>query len=256
MTSPLPAAALHGASSPGDQPLVGITGRRRVGGAVGGLPPSFTDVDLDLHVAAYATCTAQVGGLPVLLGPDADPVAVVERLDGLVLTGGADVDPSAYGAQRAPEVVKTEPERDAYELALFHAAVAAGLPVLAICRGCQLVNVAMGGTLVQHLATEVRHSAWDGEPHALVHEVDLVPGSLVAQVYGATRIPVNSLHHQAVDRPGNGVTVTARAPDGTAEAVEVAGLALLAVQWHPELLAAQPDPAFSWLVAACRERRR
>jgi putative glutamine amidotransferase len=166
-----------------------------------------------------------------------------------VMTGGADVDPSWYDAEPHPELGETELHRDTWELALLRAAVDQGKPVLAICRGMQLVNVAFGGTLIQHLDESELHAEWVQPRDLLKHDVVFEPGSLPARIYGTERWRVNTLHHQAVDRPGKGVRIVGRAPDGVAEALEVDGAAVLAVQWHPEFVVPQPDPSFTWLVA-------
>ena len=211
-------------------------------------------VEFDLHFADYPKAIAACGGLPIELTRDADVDAVVARLDGLVLTGGADVDPAVYGKSPDPELGAVEPDRDAWELALLAAAEARELPVLCVCRGVQLLNVAKGGTLRQH----VEATAGDGHPrfgedgHDTAHGVDLVDGSLAASLLGS-RFEVNSLHHQVIDAVGEGLSVTGRSPDGTAEVLELEGRDVLGVQWHPELLA-RPDPTFAWLVETARRR--
>ncbi len=211
-------------------------------------------VEFDLHFADYPRAIAACGGLPVELTRDADVDAVVARLDGLVLTGGADVDPAAYGQSPDPELGAIEPDRDRWELALLGAAEARGIPVLCVCRGVQLLNVAKGGTLRQH----VDEDEGDGHPrfaedgHDPAHAVDLVDGSLAFSLLGP-HLEVNSLHHQVIDEVGEGLTVTGRSPDGTAEVLELEGRDVLGVQWHPELLA-RPDPTFRWLVDAARRR--
>lgn len=172
------------------------------------------------------------GGLAAMLPPDdpAHAAAVVARLDGLVIAGGPDVDPARYGAVREPRTGPEARERDSWELALIDAALASGTPLLGICRGMQLLNVALGGTLVQHI-----------EGHAEVvgvfgrHTVKPVPGSLYAGlVPEETSVP--TYHHQSVDHLGSGLTASAHAPDGTVEALELSGPGwVLGVQWHPEM---------------------
>ncbi|MDT9684126.1 gamma-glutamyl-gamma-aminobutyrate hydrolase family protein [Streptomyces sp. TRM76323] len=181
--------------------------------------------------AAYPRLVQAAGGLAALLppdGPDAAPAAVA-RLDGLVLAGGADVEPVRYGAARDPRTGPPAPERDAWELALVGAALAAGVPVLGVCRGMQLLNVALGGTLLQHLEG---HTAGVGRLGR--HVVEPVPGtrceSLVPE---AAEVP--TYHHQAVERLGAGLVPSAYAGDGTVEAVELPGRWVLGVQWHPEM---------------------
>jgi putative glutamine amidotransferase len=179
---------------------------------------------------------------------------VVERLEGLVLTGGADVDPAVYGQAPDPDLGAIEPDRDAWELDLLRAAEARGLPVLCVCRGAQLLNVAKGGTLRQHVSVDEGdgHPRFTDDGHEPAHAVDLEAGSLAASLLGA-HVEVNSLHHQVVDRVGEGLRATGRSPDGAVEVLELEGSDVLGVQWHPELLA-RPDPTFAWLVEAARRR--
>lgn len=176
----------------------------------------------------------RVAGLePVTFSPDAG--AGLDSVAGLVLTGGTDVDPSLYGATPIPETDNPDRERDDYESALLRAALAGDLPVLAICRGQQLFNVVCGGTLIQHLPNTARHQQRTGGK--AVHEV-AVDGRM-AEVFGAREAPVNSRHHQAVDRVGTGLVVNARDPDdGVIEGlVFPAARFAMAVQWHPEDMA-------------------
>jgi putative glutamine amidotransferase len=195
-----------------------------------------------LHTVSrnYVDSVVRAGGVPVVL-PVVDPALaadVVGRLDGLILTGGGDVDPAAYGEAASPHTENVNDARDAWESACLHAALDRRLPVLAICRGAQLLNVALGGGLVQDVptATGVRHG-WAVRADELVHVVCLEPGSRLAGLLGTTEIGANSLHHQAVGRLGPGVRAVGWAPDGTIEAVEVDDRPeIVAVQWHPELL--------------------
>ncbi|MBI3567888.1 MAG: gamma-glutamyl-gamma-aminobutyrate hydrolase family protein [Gemmatimonadetes bacterium] len=198
-----------------------------------------TRVRLSLN---YVRSTEGAGLTPLVVPPYADASRAASVLDaaaGLLLTGGEDVDPRLYGAVPHPTTQAPNPARDETELALLRLARERRIPVLAICRGIQLVNVAFGGTLVQDLPSE--------RPSAIVHDqgeersrrshaVTLAADSLVASAAGSTAFDVNSYHHQAVDRLGTGLRVTGRAPDGVVEACEgtEAGWWLLAVQWHPE----------------------
>lgn len=204
---------------------------------------SMFHLEMEVYFRDYARRVAEAGGLPVLLSLETDADLIVEHLDGLVLPGGADVDPARYGAEPVPELMDPEPARDAHELALLDAAAAAEVPVLAICRGLQVVNVWRGGTLHQHVPD---HGRFEEPPDKLHHEVTFTPGSALAQVYG-TSVMVNSLHHQTVDRLGEGLEVTAEAPDGTVEGLECSDAPVVAVQWHPELLP-EPDPIFDWFI--------
>ena len=183
---------------------------------------------------------------------DADPVDMVGRLDGLVMTGGADPDPSLYGEDPHPDLGEVEPGRDEWELALIGAALLRRLPMLCVCRGAQLLNIALGGTLVQHLDESDGHALWATLRSDRCHTVRVSAGSRLESLYGR-EVATNSLHHQAVGRPGAGVVVTGTAEDGVIEGFELDGRPeVLAVQWHPEMLAEQPDPAFSWLVEEAR----
>ena len=157
---------------------------------------------------------------------------IVRRFDGLVLIGGADVDPTRYGTERHPSTYGVQPDVDAFDLALARAAVRNGTPTLAICRGLQVLNVALGGTLIQHLPDlPERQEHRDG----VLHEVDLKPGSKVAEAMGTARPMCSSFHHQAIDRLAPGLSETGWADDGTIEAVEAEGDAwIVGVQWHPE----------------------
>ena len=183
----------------------------------------------------------------ILAAPDPGPFDdVLESVAGVVLLGGGDIDPARYREVARPEVYGVEPERDALELELVGAALASGLPLLAICRGAQLLNVTMGGTLVQHLPAVPGvgpHGRPERDGAPAVHEVHVAPGShLAAALGGATVLPgCTSIHHQAADRVAPGLTVTARSSDGVVEALEPTEGWVLAVQWHPERTAAT-DP--------------
>jgi putative glutamine amidotransferase len=192
---------------------------------------------------SYVQAVQRAGGMALLLAPDprltAAPDELLDLLDGLMLAGGADVDPAAYGQEPHPATTGWVPERDAFELALAGRALERDLPLLGICRGMQVLNVARGGTLVQHLPDIVAHDdhrrtsgTFDGNDH----DVALVPGSLAERAAGEELHPTKSHHHQAIDRLGAGLTVTGWATmDKLPEAVEDVGRRfVLGVQWHPE----------------------
>jgi putative glutamine amidotransferase len=182
----------------------------------------------------YVDVVREAGADVVLLPPVGDP-SVLDRLDGLVLIGGADVDAAHYGAQAHETADTPRIERDAWELALYRGARERGLPVLGICRGLQLMAIAHGGTLVQHLPDLDGTAVHRDRPGDFVdHDARVEPGTRLAALMGAGAMRVNSSHHQAVDDPGD-LVVSARAEDGSIEALEDPSTAFcLGVQWHPE----------------------
>jgi putative glutamine amidotransferase len=199
---------------------------------------------------AYLEAVEQAGMLPLVTAPLANHALADELLghvNGLLLTGGEDVDPRRYGAERHPATEDPHVERDAWELALVAAARRRGMPVFAICRGMQLLNVALGGTLIQDLPTqrpgEVRH-AQATERAERVHAATVDPGSRFGKATGASAIRINSSHHQALDRVAPGLRVVATSEDGIIEGVEAVGDGwwMLGAQWHPEELVDTPEP--------------
>jgi gamma-glutamyl-gamma-aminobutyrate hydrolase PuuD len=212
--------------------------------------------------ASYFELVAAAGARPLLLppastapdGPGAGAAEVIAVLDGLVLTGGGDVDPAAYGAEPDPEVGGIDRIRDASEQALLAAALEADMPVLAICRGCQVLNVSLGGTLDQHLPDVVGNLDHRSAP-MVFGDVDVatVPGTVTADVFGPATT-VRCSHHQAIRDLGSGLVVTARARDDVVEAVELPSARfVLAVQWHPE--EGMDQRPFDALVRAARAYR-
>ncbi|MFG2605310.1 gamma-glutamyl-gamma-aminobutyrate hydrolase family protein [Streptomyces sp. NPDC048514] len=210
------------------RPLIGVSTYLETGARWG-----VWELAAALLPAAYPGMVQRAGGLAAMLPPDAaeHAPAAVARLDGLVIAGGPDVDPARYGAERSPRCGPPAPERDAWELALIDAALAAGVPLLGVCRGMQMLNVAFGGSLVQHL---------DGHAEAVGvfggHPVKPVPGTLYAGIV-PEELTVPTYHHQAVERLGEGLLPSAYAADGTVEAVELPPDRgwVLGVQWHPEM---------------------
>jgi putative glutamine amidotransferase len=192
---------------------------------------------------AYVSAIAETGGVPLLLVPWAAGRAApgLDRLDGLLVPGGADIDPSFYRASRSEQVVYTDPARDALELECISEARRRGMPVFGICRGMQMINVAFGGSLYQDLPTELpgalRHSSPPelGRSH-LEHDVQVSAGSWFAEAAGATAVMVNSLHHQAVKDIGEGLVVTAISEDGVVEGLETEDRQTVSVQCHCEEL--------------------
>ncbi len=209
----------------------------------------FWDVPAVLLPAAYADAVATAGGEPVLLPTASLTAGVVARLDGLVLAGGADVDPARYGEEPGPHTTVTRPDRDASEVAVLQAALVRDLPLLAICRGMQVLNVLLGGTHLQHLP-----AVPGPEPHQLglglyaERKVRTAPGSRLDAVLGPTTT-VNCHHHQALDRIAAELTSSAWAEDGVVEGVEAVDRRFcLGVQWHPET--SEDRRLFGELVAA------
>src|SRR5260221_28089 len=203
----------------------------------------------------YSLGVQRAGAVALLLSPDdavaEDPGEVLDLLDGLLLAGGSDIDPASYGAERRPETQLSHPDRDRFEIALARAAVERDVPVLGVCRGMQLLNVALGGTLNQHIGNLEMHRPTPGAFHD--HEAVLEPGSLAASAAGAERLQVKSHHHQGVERLGEGLVVSGRAGDDLIEAIELPQPSFaLGVLWHPEEdEGSHPIP---YLVARARER--
>ena len=199
--------------------------------------------------AAYVTALESAGLIPLIVPPlsRASAAAVIlDSVSGLVLTGGEDVDPARYGEKRHEKIRSINAARDATEIALIEGAKARGKPVLAICRGIQILNVALGGTLVQdipsQLDTKIAHDE-DSPRNSRSHDISIEPGSLIAKAVGTEHCTVNSFHHQSVKRVADGMRVTARSPDGVIEGLESADdWWVIAVQWHPEEMTDSPEP--------------
>lgn len=219
----------------------------------------------------------EAGGLPVTLAQLREGIdAALEELDAIVLAPGRDIEPECYGQERHPLLAPTEPRRDAFELELTRAALGRGLPLLGICRGAQMLNVALGGTLAQDVSLladahpsdpgwarwkEVEAASLHGAPAPVHprHEIEMLPGSILATALGVTRITVNSFHHQAIDRLGEGLVVTGAGSDGIVEAIELAGRPALGVQWELQeeyRIDARFLAVFEWFVGAARDASR
>lgn len=212
--------------------------------------------------SSYVTALESAGLIPMAIPPLANPDlarAILDRVDGLLLTGGEDVDPAHYGQDRIEKCGEPNKARDETEIALTLAARELGKPLLAICRGPQLLNVAFGGTLIQDIPSQVpgalNHNFKD-ERSSRVHDVSIEPASLTAKALGATTLSVNSLHHQSVKDVAPGFKVTATSPDGIIEAIEWDGSDwwALAVQWHPEEMNDSPEPWDRGLFRAFADR--
>lgn len=218
--------------------------------------------------ADYSEAVLAAGGLPIILPPQQGTTdTILDMVDGLIFSGGADIDPALYGDTEVhPATYDISSERDRFELDLMNGAIERDLPVLCICRGIQVLNVALGGSLVQHIDEQVEGPLTHRQQEASIaankpsHEVTLVEGSLTAQVFDAQTIPVNSFHHQSVATPATRVQVEGVTTDGVVEAVSVPGCRfVLGVQWHPEMLfKAVPDQLkpFEALVSAAMAETR
>jgi putative glutamine amidotransferase len=242
-------------------PLVAVTATTRMDN---GMPRVRLSV-------AYLTSLDGAGLTPIVAPPFAGGDrcagrdAILDVVSGLVLTGGEDVDPARYGAEPHPRLGTVHAERDATELAFLDGARERRLPTLAICRGIQVMNVGLGGTLIQDIPSQhpsdIAHDG-DGPRAERTHEVTIAPGSRLARAIGRERITVNSFHHQSVDVPASGVIVTATASDGIVEGIEVPSANpwwALGIQWHPEDLTGGPEPwdraLFEAFAAQVRETR-
>jgi putative glutamine amidotransferase len=233
-------------------PVVAITG------GYDALPDGVERFRID---SRYFNAVSAAGGVPILLPPVPEEQAVREqlaRVDALLISGGADISPARYGRPPHPSETLVHPRREAHDLACAAAALESGLPILALCYGMQLLNIALGGTLIQDLppaasgAIHHRHA----EPDS-IHSITIEPGTMLSSILGRTALEVNSSHHQAVDRLGNALRVSARTNDGIVEAVEASdGRFILGVQWHPERLLHRPEQLaiFSRLIDAARKR--
>jgi putative glutamine amidotransferase len=220
------------------RPLIGITTARVL---------NNSNIHVMSVAEAYVQAVYQAGGLPVLipLGIAASDLdSLLERLDGLLFTGGGDIEPERYGGQPHPRVYDVDLDRDNLELSLVAMVAQQGMPFLGICRGFQVINVAFGGGLYEDILDQhtgaLKHDYFPGYPRdQLVHPVQVTPGSRLAEILGQTQVEVNSLHHQGVRQVPPALRTTALAPDGIPEAVELPGHPFgLAVQWHPEWLQA------------------
>lgn len=237
-------------------PLIGITSHR---------PADPDRASLDALLAGIVQGVERAGGWPVLLPPDLSPAArrgVLARLDGLLLSGGGDLDPARYGAPPHPLAAGIDPARDETELTLARWAVAEARPLFGICRGAQVLNVALGGTLYGEVAEHpgaLRHTYPSEAAAERPHPVQVAEGSRLAALLGLPVLAVNSLHHQAVRALAPRLRAAARAPDGLIEAVELPDHPFaLAVQWHPESLPDMPEMQrlFAGFVAAAAELAR
>ena len=229
------------------KPLIGLSGRRKIAGMISDTPAALADFEMDVYYVLYSNAVIAAGGIPVNLPLDLDPSEYVGHLHGVVLSGGSDIDPALYGQENTDSLV--EPIRDSFEFTLLRSAIEQDVPTLGNCRGHQVLNVVAGGTLIQDVPG---HASDDTHNSSDAHSLELVPGSRIAEMFqdGAE---VNSLHHQVVDKIGDGLVATAFADDGTVEALEMVDKDVISVQWHPEMLSGE-NPPIAWLVDAARKR--
>jgi len=219
-------------------PIIGCTTYRKISNQE---PP----IEILGLMPAYVSAVSAAGGVPVLIPlglDDAALLTIFERIDGLLLPGGGDIDPVEYHGNGHQKVAAVDPDRDRVEFLLARTAVARQKPMLAICRGIQVLNVALGGSLYEDISayvpTDIRHDNFQSKPrNYLAHQVTVQPDSMLARQLGKTETAVNSLHHQSIRKLAPELTETAVAPDGIIEGVEIPGHPYaLAVQWHPENL--------------------
>lgn len=223
-------------------PFIGLSCARMLaeGSFLTGMPKTVLNSD-------YSDAITRSGGLPIIIPPICNEDEVkqfAELCDGLVITGGKDIAPLLYGEMTHPQCGDYDLEVDRCHIALIREAIKAEKPVLGICRGLQLINIALGGTLYQDLPAQI--PGCGGHLFSFlrsdaVHTVSITEGSLLHEIFGRTSLEVNSIHHQAVKAPGEGVEICATAPDGVIEAFTVPGKRILAVQWHPEMLLQKND---------------
>ncbi len=225
----------------GDPPVIGVTASLKEDpGSIGqGASTRFERAELE-----YVEGVAEAGGMPVVLPPSVDlrtAEAVLDGLDGLLLTGGTDLDPGHYGEKPIPELGVTLPEWDTLEMSLLRSALHRGVPIFGICRGMQILNVALGGTLYQDVPSQLGADVldhWQQEPKCQpTHEVEVLDGSYLAEITDRQTVEVNSYHHQGIKGLADTLAVTARSTDGVIEAVESRDFSerwLMGVQWHPE----------------------
>lgn len=230
-------------------PLIGLTTRTSA-------HPEY-DWPMIASPRSYTEALLRAGAQPLLIPLNTPPEAIepfLDRLDGILLTGGGDIALDRFSGQPHPRVYGIDEERDAFELALVQALTRRRLPFLAICRGCQVVNVAMGGTLYTHISDQLpnalEHACHPAHPtDHLAHRVDLEPAGQLAAILNTQQVRVNSLHHQGIERLADVLEIEGRAPDGLIEAVRLPEHPFaLAVQWHPEWM--PTDPAMQSLFTA------
>jgi putative glutamine amidotransferase len=243
------------------KPVIGLT-VNYIGPEESGCPSRFGSYYIN---RGYVEGVRKAGGIPLYLPYTDDPEelrTLLARIDGLILTGGKDMDPKHFGEAIHPTCERILPDRSAFEVRLTQLAVEHKVPTLGICLGLQTLNVAMGGSLFQDIPSmapsDVRHRQTEAERDTVAHTVEVVEGSMLHQLFGRTELHVNSIHHQAAKKVAPGLVVSARAPDGIIEGLELPTVPFcVSVQWHPEDLKAgeSNQVLFDGLVRAAREFR-
>jgi putative glutamine amidotransferase len=239
-------------------PLIGLTTRS--------MPAPTSDLPMIASPRSYTDILMQTGAIPILIPLNLKPEhtrQLLSRLDGIIFTGGADIDPGRFNGIPHDKVYGIDQERDQSELSLLQQVREANLPLMGICRGIQLINVALGGNLYTHISDQLpnalQHDCFpDNPPGYLAHPVEIKAGSRLAQILGNTKVEVNSLHHQGIQALASELIPLAWAPDGLVEAVQVPGNPFgLAVQWHPEWLPEDPhsQALFSAFIKTARQHQ-
>lgn len=231
------------------RPLIGIAAETISGDMHSG---AFR-YDWYIASASYVRCVTNAGADPVLLIPGSDPERMITMVDGLLLQGGKDISPSMYGEEKIPECGVNNLAEDEFHIALIKEAIRQKKPILGICRGLQIINVALGGTLCQHLPNQEHKHYEDYENPS--HTISIVPGTKLASIFGDGELPVNSLHHQGIKQLAPSLTAAAYSPDGLIEAVEADGI--IAVQCHPEALKERHreyQKLFNFFIESCTIR--
>ncbi|MCH3951011.1 MAG: gamma-glutamyl-gamma-aminobutyrate hydrolase family protein [Acidaminococcus sp.] len=246
------------------KPIIGITVNYDPRDTVIGVPGlGLPGQDWEFLACDYIYAVEKAGGIPFLIPYCRDKenlTAILEKVDGILISGGHDIDPNRFGARPMPYCGRVVPERDDYDLTIFHYGYEHKLPMLGICRGIQVMNVAMGGTVYQDLGKEAHlihcYMGDVASKNYRAHETRFAEGSLLHKIFGDA-VRTNSFHHQGIHEPGKNVTITAQAEDGAVEGIEIKGGApfIVGVQWHPEMMFDAPEQPklFETFVKACKK---
>ncbi len=228
-----------------------------------GVTTSFKTIDVleEKTNKNYMTAITNAGGIPVLITPETveNGFSLLKDLDGILITGGFDLDPGLFDQEPHEELSDLDRERDQLEMNAVKVAEKNRIPVLGICRGMQIINIVYGGTLDQHINSHIEHNQ-DEENHVPTHEVEIYPGTQLQKIFGGSEIKVNSHHHQRVEELGKNLEAVAEAPDGTTEAlIHEKHRFIRAVQWHPEMMYRkyeEQEKLFENFIDQCRETKK